>query len=84
MYIMGGLAPTHPPYTTHETPRCCCAASTSRQHRKLIFGMQTYFDPTRQTTSKKMKDDLKKKSKNKDDLKKNQKIKTTNIKLKTT
>ena len=26
---------------------------TSRQPRKLIFGMQPYFDPTRKTTSKK-------------------------------
>jgi hypothetical protein len=27
----------------------------SRQPRKLIFGMQPYFDPTRKTTSKKVK-----------------------------
>ena len=29
-------------------------------HRKMIFGMQTYFDLTRKTTSKKMEDNLKK------------------------
>jgi hypothetical protein len=28
---------------------------TSRQLRKLIFGMQPYFDPTGKTTSKKWK-----------------------------
>jgi hypothetical protein len=28
------------------------------QHRKLIFGMQPYFDQTRKTTSKKMEDEL--------------------------
>jgi hypothetical protein len=33
----------------------------SRQHRKLIFGMQPFFEPTRKTTSKKMEDNLKKK-----------------------
>jgi hypothetical protein len=44
---------------------------TSRQPRKLIFGMQPYFDPTRKTTSKKMEDNLNK----------NKKWKTTSKKM---
>jgi hypothetical protein len=32
--------------------------ATLRQPRKLIFGMQPYFDPTRKTTSQKMKKTL--------------------------
>ena len=35
-------------HTTHNN-----FEGTSRQLRKLIFGMQPYFDPTRKTTSKK-------------------------------
>jgi hypothetical protein len=44
---------------------------TSRQCRKLIFGMQPYFHPTRKMTSKKMEDDIKKRKreKNENDLK---------------
>jgi hypothetical protein len=37
--------------------------ATSRQLRKLLFGMQSYFDPTRKMTSKQVEDDLKKKLK---------------------
>ena len=49
----------------------CQQASTSRQPRKLIFGMQPYFDPTN------------KKRKMEDNLKKNQKKwKTTSKKIK--
>jgi hypothetical protein len=48
--------------------------------------MQHYFDPTRKTTSKKHREDLKKIHKIKTTSKKNKKIKTTskNIKMKTT
>jgi hypothetical protein len=38
--------------------------TTSRQPRKLIFGIQPYFEPTRKTTSKKEEEDLGKKFKN--------------------
>ena len=68
----------NPPNTTNPHHRNF--SGTSRQPRKLIFGMQPYFDPTRKTTSKKngrqpqkkwkkMEDYLKKKKKE-DDLKK--------------
>jgi hypothetical protein len=51
--IMGRNPPHHP--TTRNF------SGTSRQPRKLIFGMQPYFNPTRKKTSKKEKeDDLKK------------------------
>ena len=37
-----------PPTPHHHHP-----SQTSRQHRKLIFGMQPYFDPTRCNMKKK-------------------------------
>ena len=40
--------PTHHPPTTHLN-----FSGTSRLARKLIFGMQPYFDPTRKNISKK-------------------------------
>ena len=47
-------------------------AYTRLSYRKLIFGMQPSFDPTRKTTLKKMEDDLKIKIKMEDDLKTNE------------
>jgi hypothetical protein len=44
----------------HHTTHPHKLKGISGQHRKLIFGMQTYFDPTRKMTEKKkkMEDDL--------------------------
>jgi hypothetical protein len=75
--------------TTPPTPTQSNLYGTSRQPRRLIFGMQTYFDPTRKMSSIKMEDDLKKMGKNENNLKKKEdnlkklnKMKTTSIKNK--
>jgi hypothetical protein len=53
--------------TTPPTHRNC--EGPTRQYKKLIFGMQLYFDQTRTTTSKKYMEYTLNKNKNDDDLK---------------
>jgi hypothetical protein len=59
--------PLHPPTHPHYN-----FEGTSRQLRKLIFGMQPYFDQTRKITSFKKWKTTSKKIKMEDELNKNE------------
>ena len=55
---------THPPTDPHHHTTYLNFLGTSRQRRKLIFGMQPYFDQTKKTTSEKKWKTTSKKIKN--------------------